>query len=157
MLSFEDSLQAELNAAGMLAERKQLENLDADGSPIFLANVKMTSKKEKQLKIYETHYGAVEVPRWVSKLEKVKTYFKNHWQKMNYAQALENNYPIGSGVTEAACKTLIKTRMCRSGMRWKKEGASMLLTLRALVCPTGVWDKFRVKISNYGFPAMHNI
>ncbi len=93
----------------------------------------------------------------ITKLEKVKTYFKNHWRQMNYAQALENNYPIGSGLTEAACKTLIKSRMCRSGMRWKKKGASMLLTLRALVCSTGVWDKFWVKVSNYGFPAMHNI
>jgi len=28
--------------------------------------------------------------------------------KMNYAQYLEKDYPIGSGVTENACKTLIK-------------------------------------------------
>ncbi len=71
MLSFEDNLQEELNAAGMLAERKQLENLDADGSPIFLANVKMTSKKDKQLKVYETPYGAVKVPPLgLSKLER---------------------------------------------------------------------------------------
>ena len=95
-------------------------------------------------------------PTTIAKLEKVKTYFKNHWHQMGYAQALENHYPIGSGVTEAACKTLIKSRMCRSGMRWKEEGASMLLTLRALVCSTGVWDKFWAKISNYGFPLMHN-
>jgi len=26
---------------------------------------------------------------------------------MNYAQFRQNHYPIGSGVTEAACKTLI--------------------------------------------------
>ena len=65
MLNFEDDLQAELNEAGMLAERKQLENLDTDGSPIFLGKVKMTSKKQKQLKVYETPHGAVEVPRYV--------------------------------------------------------------------------------------------
>lgn len=405
MLNFEDDLQAELNEAGMLAERKQLENLDTDGSPIFLGKVKMTSKKQKQLKVYETPHGAVEVPRYVyqsskggstyspldhaariivnstpkfaqmvswkyaemaapqvqkdleqnhkrsssratlrdiadvvgtiaqtkeeswtyaipelpkpvatisigldganvlyhegyreamcgsitlydadgnrmfssycaeapeygkasflerftrevqkfknrfpgaiyvgvadgapdnwrflkplvrecildfyhvseyvseaadalyagktkkekrqkwyeetlhnlkhnkgeaqrlnqelqkaqpsnhypttiAKLEKVKTYFKNHWRQMEYAQALENHHPIGSGVTEAACKVLIKSRMCRSGMRWKEEGASMLLTLRALICSTGVWDDFWAKINNYGFPVMHNI
>ena len=28
-------------------------------------------------------------------------------------------FPIGSGVTEAACKTLIKQRFCLAGMRWK--------------------------------------
>ena len=65
MLSFEDQLQVELNAAGKLAECKQLENLDTDGSPIFLGNVKMTSKKKKQLKVYETPYGPVEVTRYV--------------------------------------------------------------------------------------------
>jgi hypothetical protein len=27
---------------------------------------------------------------------------------MNYAYSVERNWPIGSGVTEAACKTLIK-------------------------------------------------
>lgn len=405
MLTFEDNLQSELNEAGMLAERKQLENLDTDGSPIFFGKVKMTSKKKKQLKVYETPYGAVKVPRYVyqtsdggatyspldhaarivvnstpkfaqmvswkyaemaapqaqkdfeqnhkrstsratlrdiadvvgaiaqakedvwtyaipelphpvstiaigldgaimlyrdgyreamcgsitlydsdgermfstysaeapeygkssfierftreidkikkqypnatyvgvadgapdnwiflepfvekcildfyhvseyvsdaadalysgktkrnkrqawfketlhnlkhnkgeaerlnkelqkakasnqysttvAKLEKVKTYFKNHWHQMNYAEALDSHHPIGSGVTEAACKSLIKSRMCRSGMRWKKEGASMLLTLRALVCSTGVWEKFWKKIERYGFSPMHNI
>jgi len=29
---------------------------------------------------------------------------------MNYAQYREKKYPIGSGVTEAACKTLVKQR-----------------------------------------------
>jgi hypothetical protein len=30
------------------------------------------------------------------------TYFENHLHQMNYAQYRQNNYPIGSGVTEAA-------------------------------------------------------
>lgn len=72
-------------------------------------------------------------PATAEKLNKVRTYFKNHWKQMSYAQALDKNLPIGSGVTEAACKTLVKRRMCQSGMRWKEEGASMLLTLRALI------------------------
>jgi len=29
-----------------------------------------------------------------------------------------------SGVTEAACKTVIKQRLCCSGMRWKEAGAA---------------------------------
>jgi hypothetical protein len=41
--------------------------------------------------------------------------------------------PIGSGVTEATCKNLIKTRMCKSGMRWTKDGASNVIALCALV------------------------
>ena len=91
------------------------------------------------------------------KLNKVRTYFKNHWHQMIYSEALEKNLPIGSGVTEAACKTLVKQRMCRSGMRWKEQGASMLLTLRALVKSTGYWDAFWSKMDRYGFPVVHNL
>ena len=89
-------------------------------------------------------------------LEKARTYFKNHWHQMIYAEALEKNLPIGSGVTEAACKTLVKQRMCRSGMRWKEQGASMLLTLRSLVKSDGHWDSFWSKMDRYGFPVVHN-
>ena len=40
---------------------------------------------------------------------------------------------IGSGVVEAACKTLVTQRLKRSGMRWRHAGGQAILTLRALV------------------------
>jgi hypothetical protein len=55
------------------------------------------------------------------------TYFRNHQHQMNYALYRKRHYPIGSGVTEAACKTLIKQRLCCSGMRWKEKGAAAIL------------------------------
>jgi hypothetical protein len=42
------------------------------------------------------------------------------------------NEPIGSGVTEAACKVIVKQRLCGSGMKWTEDGASVVLSLRAL-------------------------
>src|SRR5881394_3160999 len=39
------------------------------------------------------------------------TYFENHLSKMNYARYQKEYLPIGSGVTEAACKTVIKQRL----------------------------------------------
>lgn len=90
-------------------------------------------------------------------LIKAKTYFKNHCHQMIYPEAREKGLPIGSGVTEAACKTLVKQRMCRSGMRWKEQGASMLLTLRSLVCTTGKWNTFWSKVNRYGFPIVRNL
>lgn len=93
----------------------------------------------------------------LDKLVKARTYFKNHWHQMIYPEARERNLPIGSGVTEAACKSLVKQRMCRSGMRWKEQGASMLLTLRALVCTFGQWDTFWSKMNRFGFPIVHNL
>lgn len=91
------------------------------------------------------------------KLYKARTYFRNNWRKMIYPEAQNRHLPIGSGVTEAACKTLVKQRMCRSGMRWKEQGASMLLTLRSLVCSTGHWKSFWEKMDRYGFPVAHNL
>ena len=93
----------------------------------------------------------------LEKLSKARTYFKNHWHQMIYPEALKKNLPIGSGVTEAACKSLIKERMCKSGIRWKEQGASMMLSLRALVCSTGHWDSFWSKMNRYGFPVAHNL
>jgi len=44
------------------------------------------------------------------KLAAAVTYYKNHRHQMDYINYTEQHFPIGSGVTEAACKTLIKQR-----------------------------------------------
>ena len=80
------------------------------------------------------------------------TYFRNHISLMNYAEHVEKELPIGSGVTEAACKTLIKQRFCRSGMRWKEQGIKVVLGLRELVQTTGRWQQFWGKIAQCGLP-----
>lgn len=60
------------------------------------------------------------------------TYCKNHRDKMRYASARRCAYPIGSGPTEGACKSLIAARLKRSGQRWFEQGASACLQLRTL-------------------------
>jgi len=80
------------------------------------------------------------------------TYFHNHRQQMNYVFYGEKHYPIGSGVTEAACKTVIKQRLCCSGMRWKETGAAVVLSLRTLVLTPTRWTQFWNKLNQYGFP-----
>jgi hypothetical protein len=86
------------------------------------------------------------------KLAAAITYFVNHKHQMKYAKFRAANYPIGSGVTEAACKTLVKQRLCQSGMRWKEKGASVVLSLRALVLTEQRWQQFWAKVNQYGFP-----
>ncbi len=78
------------------------------------------------------------------------TYFQNHCHQMNYAVYAERHYPIGSGVTEAACKTVIKQRLCGSGMRWKEMGAAVVLSLRTLVLTETRWRQFWNKLNQYG-------
>ena len=78
------------------------------------------------------------------------TYFNNHQQMMDYASHQRHKLPIGSGVIEAACKTLVKQRLCGAGMRWKTAGAKVILSLRALLQSTGRWDQFWLKIDQQG-------
>jgi hypothetical protein len=66
------------------------------------------------------------------KLSTELAYFRRYRHRMRYATAQAQNLPIGSGVVEAACKTLATERMKRSGMRWRQAGGQAILTLRAL-------------------------
>jgi hypothetical protein len=86
------------------------------------------------------------------KLSAAITYYKNHRHQMDYPNYTENYFPIGSGVTEAACKTLIKQRLCLAGMRWKQPGAAGILNLRALVLTAQRWTQFWQKINLFGVP-----
>jgi hypothetical protein len=78
------------------------------------------------------------------------TYLSNHRHQMDYPGFLAENLPIGSGVTEAACKTLVKQRLCASGMRWKNKGAKIILSLRSLANTAGRWTQFWQKIDQFG-------
>jgi hypothetical protein len=82
------------------------------------------------------------------------TYLQNQKGRMNYAYSVERNWPIGSGVTEAACKTLIKHRLCKSGSRWKDDGALAVLSIRALRLTSGRWQEFWRNIDQYGCPRL---
>ena len=68
---------------------------------------------------------------------------------MAYANFRAHDFPIGSGVTEAACKTIIKQRLCRSGMKWKNKGVAVVLSLRYLD-KSNRWNQFWDKINQYG-------
>jgi hypothetical protein len=83
-------------------------------------------------------------------IRKVIGYYKNYKSKMCYSYHSSNNLPIGSGVTEAACKVLIKQRMCISGSRWKDDGASCVLALRTLKLTTGRWQQFWSYVMRHG-------
>lgn len=60
-------------------------------------------------------------------------YFRRHRARMRYATVQGLGLPIGSGVVEAACKTLVTQRLKRSGMRWREAGGQAILTLRSLL------------------------
>jgi hypothetical protein len=61
---------------------------------------------------------------------KALNYFGHQCGRMDYATVHAEHLPIGSGVQEAACKTLATQRMKRSGMSWRDAGGQAILTLR---------------------------
>ncbi len=75
-------------------------------------------------------------------------YFRQHAELMQYADFRAAGLPIGSGVTEAGGKELIKARFCRSGMRWKRASGAPILHLRAIRLSQH-WDSFWSKVMRY--------
>lgn len=65
-------------------------------------------------------------------------YLNTHKGCMDYCEYRRQGFPIGSGVTEAACKTVFTQRFKESGMTWKLEGGQTILVLR-LAQLSGVW------------------
>jgi hypothetical protein len=70
----------------------------------------------------------------LTKLRQELTYFRRNRKRMHYARLKAEGLTIGSGVVEAACKTLVAQRLKQSGMRWTSSGAQAILTARA-------WDQ----------------
>ena len=85
----------------------------------------------------------------LEKLHKAICYFTHQKSRMNYYALVKQALPIGSGVTEAACKMIVKQRLCQSGMKWSEKGASIILSLRTLE-RSSRWELFWGKISQYG-------
>lgn len=84
-------------------------------------------------------------------LGRVTIHFRNNKRRLVYAQHLKRNLRLRSGVTEAACKVIVKQRLCNSGMKWKERGAASVLSLRTLSYTTGRWEQFWGKVSAYGY------
>ena len=67
------------------------------------------------------------------KIARELRYFRKNRGRMSYAVLAAQHLPIGTGIVEAACKTLATSRLKRSGMRWREAGGQAILTFRALV------------------------
>jgi hypothetical protein len=73
--------------------------------------------------------------------DKQERFFTRNKHRMTYASFRKQGLPIGSGPLEAACKSIVKTRLCRSGMRWSRVGGQYILNLRSYV-KSKLWDTF---------------
>ena len=65
-------------------------------------------------------------------IENVITFFDNHRRWMPYDADLAMGLPVGTGVVESACGSVVKHRMEGEGKRWSLAGAEAMLALRSL-------------------------
>jgi hypothetical protein len=73
-------------------------------------------------------------------LRGLANYIEERREMLDYAHALDEGWDIGSGPTEATCKTLT-LRIKRPGMKWDRDNAAAMMNLLALR-ESGQWDLY---------------
>jgi len=73
---------------------------------------------------------------------KAYNYLHKHMHFMDYVRYRRKRLPIGSGITEAACKIVFTQRLKQSGMSWCKSGGQLVIDLRTIHL-SQIWDAVR--------------
>ena len=92
-----------------------------------------------------------------AEIERELAFFRKHRQRMRYHALKAEGVAIGSGVVEAANKTLVTQRMKRSGMRWRIASGQAVLTFRALIKSARFDRAWKAIIGATDTPANDNI
>jgi hypothetical protein len=69
-------------------------------------------------------------PEVAEKIRNEADYFERNTERMRYPKFRRQHLFVGSGVIEAGCKTVVASRLKRSGMFWTVRGANAILALR---------------------------
>ena len=104
--------------------------------------------KEKPRGIYRVLHSAAAIRRRriivsAAKREQYRTayaYLRKRMRFLDYSGYRRDHLPIGSGVTEAACKTVSTQRLKQSGMTWNGESGQWIVDLRVIHL-SGVWSE----------------
>jgi len=89
-----------------------------------------------------------ELTRWTAHdayaeaAQKQLGYFETNRTRLGYAAARARGEPIGSGMVEAACKTIVCLREKQPGMPWTKTNANGIAHVRCLYFSQR-WDAFK--------------
>ena len=87
-------------------------------------------------------------------VDKCAKYLLKNKSRLAYDKALEQGFPIASGIIEGACRHLINDRLDITGARWGLDGAEAILKLRS-IRSSGDFDSYwtfhkqQEKLRNY--------
>jgi hypothetical protein len=105
----------------------RLKEAKAGGAKALLAGIDALSKQ-------------VRAPQKKQCLRRLREYVRKRREMLDYPTALANNWDIGSGPTEATCKTLT-LRLKRPGMKWDRDHAAGMMNLVAMR-ESGQWKTY---------------
>lgn len=90
---------------------------------------------DRVLKSLRYHRDSLPKGRKRERMQEIIDYLARNRKagRLNYAQALANNKPIGTGITEAAAKTVVNVPMKRAGARFDQHGGQTVMTFRAAI------------------------
>jgi len=80
-------------------------------------------------------------PEVAQKIRTEADYFEKNTERMRYPEFRRQHLFVGSGVIEAGCKTVIGSRLKRSGMFWTVRGTNAILALRCC-CLNGRFEDY---------------
>ena len=79
---------------------------------------------------------------WSDEAQDALRYLQKRFDQMDYWSFREQGFPIGSGAIEGANKSVIGSRMKRSGMRWSHKGINRMAAMRSLQTTSQPWLDF---------------
>lgn len=115
------------NEAARAWAADRLREIKVSGLAPVLEAIEMLSRK-------------VRAPAKKKSLQALKNYLHKRREMVNYPSALARGWDIGSGPTEATCKTLT-LRLKRPGMKWDRDHASGMMNLLAMR-ESGQWKTY---------------
>jgi len=93
---------------------------------------------EKRLSMLERE---VRTDRQRESLRRLRGYFSDHSERLNYCERLWEGRAIGSGQVEGACKSMVGKRLKQTGARWKVRNLNRMLSLCALRY-SDAWEEY---------------
>ena len=79
--------------------------------------------------------------------DEAANYLTNKAPFLDYPTALQQGWPIATGIIEGACRHLVKDRMDITGARWGLAGAEAILKLRAITANGDFEDYWRYHLT----------
>jgi hypothetical protein len=96
------------------------------------------SKRDGAAEVLRSMRARLSAPRTASGRKELRDAIdyiarQNSLGRMKYVEAQRRGYPIGTGVTEAAAKTVVGTRMKRAGARFSQHGGQTVMLFRTSI------------------------